>query len=450
MRKKCLLVCLILLLLLCNVSAKDASPYAIKVNRAANTVTVYALDEQGDYTVPVRAMVCSTARQGYTTPLGSYRLAEFRSQWRLMLDGTYGQYATCFQGHYLFHSICYSAPEHDAMVRTAYNALGEPASMGCVRLQTIDAKWIFDNCPAGTPVTVYDDAEDPGPLGKPAPLLDEISEEACNGWDPTDPAPGNPWRQKAESVEVEPSRLTLQAGETARLTAEVEPEHAIVSWRSSDETVAQVDKSGCVTARKAGTATVEAYSSNGVEDSCTVKVKGQLLPYEDLIPGAWYYPQVRAALEKKLFNGVSETSFAPDAPMTRAMVVQVLYNIERTPKVEVPAAFEDVAEDAWYHDAVAWASEEKLVSGVSETAFAPDRPMTRQELAVILWRSAGSPDAEKALEGFLDLKTVADYAKNAVAWAVEQGLLQGSGKRLQPTKTASRIETAVILQRYSD
>lgn len=451
MLKRIFCISLILLLLLPTcVSAAEPSPYAIKVNRAANTVTVYTLDEQGDYTVPVRAMVCSTARQGYTTPLGSYRLAEFRSEWRLMLDGTYGQYATCFKGHYLFHSICYSAPEHDAMVRTAYNNLGEPASMGCVRLQTVDAKWIFDNCPAGTPVTVYDDAEDPGPLGKPEPLLDEISEEDYNGWDPTDPAPGNPWRQKAESVKLEPDKLTLQAGETAKLTATTEPEHAIVYWRSSDDTIAEVDGKGNVTALSAGTAKIEVYGPDDVKDTCTVKVKGELLPYEDLIPGAWYYPQVRAALEKKLFNGVSETAFAPDMPMTRAMVVQVLYNMERAPKVTEPAAFEDVAEEAWYHDAVAWASNEQLVSGISETAFAPDKPMTRQDLAVILHRSAGAPEAKEPLAGFSDLEDVASYAIDAMAWAVEEGLLQGSGDRLQPAKTASRIETAVILQRYTE
>ncbi|MBQ9968158.1 MAG: S-layer homology domain-containing protein [Oscillospiraceae bacterium] len=450
MLKRSAVLLLIILMLLPWTAAAEPSPYAIRVNRAANTVTVYSLDEHGDYTVPVRAMVCSTARQGYTTPLGAYKLAEFRSEWRLMLDGTYGQYATCFKGHYLFHSICYSAPEHDAMIRTAYNNLGDPASMGCVRLQTIDAKWIFDNCPAGTPVTVYDDADDPGPLGKPEPLLDEIPEEAYNGWDPTDPAPGNPWRQKAESVSVKPDKLTLQAGETVKLTAETEPEHAIVSWRSSDKTVAEVDSRGNVTALGAGTAKIEVYGPDDVRDSCTVKVKGELLPYEDLIPGAWYYPQVRAALEKKLFNGVSETTFAPDAPMTRAMVVQVLYNMARTPKFEGTAAFEDVAADAWYHDAVAWASEEQLVSGLSDTAFAPDRPMTRQDLAVILHRSTGAPEAKEPLAGFSDLKSVASYAEEAMAWAVENGLLQGSGEKLQPTKTASRIETAVILQRYTE
>ncbi|MBR5284042.1 MAG: L,D-transpeptidase, partial [Clostridia bacterium] len=107
-------VLLIVALLTVGASAAPLLPYAIEVNRAANTVTVYSPDETGAYTVPVKAMICSTARQGYTTPAGTFRLAEFRSEWRLMLDGTYGQYATCFMGNYLFHSICYSDDSHDA------------------------------------------------------------------------------------------------------------------------------------------------------------------------------------------------------------------------------------------------------------------------------------------------------------------------------------------------
>lgn len=123
------LICFVLLLVLLagtvSAAGADVPPYAIKVNRAMNTVTVYELDENGQHTVPVKAMICSTARAGYVTPLGSFRLTAHRSPWRLMLDGTYGQYATCFKGNYLFHSICYSDDSHDAMVREAYNKLGE-------------------------------------------------------------------------------------------------------------------------------------------------------------------------------------------------------------------------------------------------------------------------------------------------------------------------------------
>ena len=445
-------MCFMVCLLLSGVaSGKEKAPYAIRVNRAANTVTIYELDEAGEYTVPVKAMICSTARAGYTTPLGTYKLAEFRSQWRLMLDGTYGQYATCFKGHYLFHSICYEDDRHDAMKREAYNNLGSPASMGCVRLETADAKWIFDNCPAGTPVTIYDDAEDPGPLGKPHRTVDEITEEMHNGWDPTDPTEGNPWHDiEAESLKVTPEKLTMQAGETLAVSCAIEPANAAFAWESSDETVATVDQKGNVTAVSAGKVKITATATNGISDACTLQVKGELLPYDDLAPGAWYYPEVRKALEGGMMQGVADRSFAPNVPMTRAMVVQVLYNLQKKHNEAEPVAFEDVSEDAWYYDAVAWAVSKGVVNGVSETLFAPDRAMSRQELAAVLWRYAGKPEAKGDLSGFSDANRTAKFAEEALIWMTQKGLMQGAGGKLQPTQTASRIETAVILQRFTE
>ncbi len=176
--------------------AADQSPYYVKVNRLQNCVTIYGLDDKGGYTVPVKAMVCSTGREGHETPLGDFAVMDFKAKWCYMVDGSYGQYATGFRsGGYLFHSICYTAKSNDAMMRDEYNLLGNFASLGCVRLQTVDAKWIFDNCPVGTGVTVYEDDE-PGPLGKPETVIAEITEEMDNGWDPTDPAEGNPWRDQ--------------------------------------------------------------------------------------------------------------------------------------------------------------------------------------------------------------------------------------------------------------
>ena len=372
MVKRCLiLIVLLLALLLGTVSAEGTPqlPYAIRVNCAANTVTIYTQDAQGDYTVPYKAMICSTARDGYLSPLGTYRLKDFRSEWRLMVDGTYGQYATCITGNYLFHSICYSDDAHDSMVRESYNNLGTSASMGCVRLETADAKWIFDNCPAGTPVTLYEDAENPGPLGKPARTIDYITEAAHNGWDPSDPVEGNPWhREEVTALTLEPARLTLTAGETAGLTAVAEPKKAVLIWSSSDETVVKVDSLGRITALGAGTAKVTARGYRGVQATCVVTVEQELLPFDDLIPGAWYYPEIRQALESGLFSGLAPRIFAPDGSMTRAMVVQVLYNLEGKPAAPKATPFADVSEDAWYHDAVAWAAENGIVQGILRSA----------------------------------------------------------------------------------
>ncbi len=452
MRKLRLFSIFLIILLLfstISVSAAPLLPYSIQVNRAWNTVTVYTHDDSGQYTVPVRAMVCSTARPGYVTPLGSFRLSAYRTQWQLMLDGTYGQYATQFQGNYLFHSICYQDDRHDAMVREAYNDLGNPASMGCVRLQTADAKWIFDNCPAGTPVTIYENYDSPGPLGKPAKTVDYISPEAHNGWDPTDPAENNPW-QTAEvtAIELSTPQLVLQAGEASALKAVYQPETAFISWKSSDETVAKVDENGKVIALSSGEAVITAAGFKGLSAQCLVTVEGELLPFDDLQPGVWYYTGVRQAIAQGLLRGLGKKTFAPDLAMTRAMVVQVLYQLSGKPAVKDPADFSDVSADSWYADAVAWAVKQGVVQGVSPQHFSPDTPMTRQDLAVVLWRYAGAPKVQNDLSGFQDEAQTAEYAQPAMIWMTQQEYLKGTKGLLQPIKTVTRAEAATIFLRY--
>lgn len=451
--KRCLISFLLLLTLLAGtVSAAEAQalPYAIRVNRAMNTVTIYTMDDQGQHTVPYKAMVCSTARPGYVTPLGTYCLSSYRTQWQLMLDGTYGQYATSFSGNYLFHSICYSDDSHDAMVRESYNKLGEPASMGCVRLETIDAKWIYDNCPAGTPVTVYEDAASPGPLGKPEPTIDEIPLEWFNGWDPTDPAPENPWHNEPVTfLEITPASASLQAGDALSLQTSVVPENAILHWSSSDERVATVDQRGHVTALSAGTAVIVAQGFSGVSSSFLVEVQGTLLPFDDLTPGSWYYPELRQALERRLFQGTADRRFSPNEPMTRAMAAQVLYQLNGSPSVQQSSSFSDVAETAWYYAAVNWGVSHDIISGISDEHFAPNRPITRQELVTLLWRYADCPDGSADLSGFSDRTQISSYALSAIAWATETQLLQGSGGALMPASTASRLETAILMERFA-
>ncbi len=443
---------LLLTLLAGTVSAAGAQalPYAIRINRAQNTVTIYTMDEQGQYTVPYKAMICSTARPGYVTPLGTYRLSSYRTRWQLMLDGTYGQYATSFSGNYLFHSICYSDDAHDAMVRESYNKLGEAASMGCVRLETIDAKWIYENCPGGTSVTVYEDASSPGPLGKPDPTIDDIPPQWHNGWDPTDPAEGNPWHtEPVTALDIAPVSASLQAGDFLSLQVTVVPEQAILHWSSSDERVATVDQRGRVTALSAGTAVIVAESFSGVSSSCLVEVQNELLPFDDLTPGAWYYPELRQALERKLFQGTTDRRFSPKEPMTRAMAVQVLYQLHDAPSAKQSSSFSDVAETAWYYDAVNWGVSNEILSGISEEQFAPNRPITRQELVTLLWRYADCPDADADLSAFIDQAQISTYAADAMKWAVETQLLQGSDGALSPKGTASRLEAALLLNRFA-
>ena len=163
-------------------------PYYISINRALNNVTIYAIDEFGEYTIPVKAMVCST---GDVTPLGVYQ-TDINYEWRLLFGNVYGQYATRIVGDILFHSVPYFTQDKGDLEYEEYNKLGTKASMGCIRLAVKDAKWIFDNCPLGTTVELYDDFNNVGPLGKPEPIMIDIN-SPNRGWDPTDPDPANPW-----------------------------------------------------------------------------------------------------------------------------------------------------------------------------------------------------------------------------------------------------------------
>lgn len=167
-------------------------PYLIAVNRAASTVTVYTPDEDGRYTVPYMAMVCSG---GENTPMGFYYTPVSYS-WRLLAGPCYGQYATRIWSSYLFHSVPYYTQHQDDLEYDQFNQLGTLASLGCIRLMVVDVKWIYDNCPLGTPVILYDDAEDPGPMGKPGTIYTDPADESLRGWDPTDPDERNPWDDK--------------------------------------------------------------------------------------------------------------------------------------------------------------------------------------------------------------------------------------------------------------
>lgn len=174
-------------------------PYLIKVNRAANCVTVYGIDENGFYSIPVKAMVCSTGKNVGDTPLGNGSITD-KYTFHLMVDGTYGQYAVRFMdGGILFHSVPYYTQNKDDLETDQFNLLGQVASLGCVRLCVRDVLWIHENCPAGTDVVVYDDASDPGPLGKPEMVRIPVNSQYA-GWDPTDPDPANPWAQYSATL----------------------------------------------------------------------------------------------------------------------------------------------------------------------------------------------------------------------------------------------------------
>ena len=199
-------------------------PYYIKVNRAMCCVTVHGIDATGAYTIPVVAFACSVGSAGQETILGENFATSDKYDWRLMVDASYAQYAYRIYDGYLFHSVPYTIMNKNSLETAQYNLLGAPASLGCVRLNVANVKWIYDNCAAGTKVTIYDDATTPGPLGKPETI--KIPLDSLNaGWDPTDPDLTNPWLKNKATIDgakdittTVGQKVDMKAGVTAKDT----------------------------------------------------------------------------------------------------------------------------------------------------------------------------------------------------------------------------------------
>lgn len=171
-------------------NTKNKTPYYIKVNYGAQVVTIYQKDNEGNYTVPVKAMVCST---GIATPKSGVYSIPARWEWLRLQGYVWGHYSTQITGNILFHSVPYLRKGDSASLEYwEYDKLGTYASAGCIRLTVKDAKWIYNNCAKGTKVEFYSDSN-PGPLGKPTAKKISSYPDYLRNWDPTDTNGNNPW-----------------------------------------------------------------------------------------------------------------------------------------------------------------------------------------------------------------------------------------------------------------
>ena len=174
------------------------------------------------------------------------------------------------------------------------------------------------------------------------------------------------------------------------------------------------------------------------------------LPFTDVQESSWFYDAVAYVYGNGLMNGMTDTAFAPGVTMTRGMLVTILYRMAGSPAVSGAAGFGDVPAGAYYADAAAWAAANGIVTGYDADTFAPDAPITREQLAAILYRCAGASGDNAALDGFTDAASVSGYASGAMAWAVDAGLITGMGDgTLAPQGSATRAQTAVILMRFA-
>lgn len=182
----------------------------------------------------------------------------------------------------------------------------------------------------------------------------------------------------------------------------------------------------------------------------------QLHPFSDVVPGSWYEEGVQYVYENGLMVGTSQMEFSPNANTTRGMIVTILYRLEDSPKVENASYFTDVPADEWYTEAVAWAERERIVDGYGNGKFGPQDSITRQQLAVILYRYSAYKGLSVSANGWAysypDIGSVSEWAVPSMQWAVQKGYISGSLVNGQafflPEATASRAQIATILMRY--
>lgn len=171
--------------------------------------------------------------------------------------------------------------------------------------------------------------------------------------------------------------------------------------------------------------------------------------FSDMAERAWYYGPVEYAVSHGMMNGVSKYAFDPNGTATRAMLAAILYRVAGSPQTEITADLKDLRAGAWYTTSVNWAYQKGILSGYGNGSFGPDDPITREQLAVILWIYAGSPETYGTIDGFSDANTASEYAVKALRWAVEQNILSGNGDgTLDPSAPATRAQIAAILQRF--
>ena len=199
---------------------------------------------------------------------------------------------------------------------------------------------------------------------------------------------------------------------------------------------------------------VKTYTIDKLTVSTRIEVEftNGKLPFTDVRESDWFYEDVAFAYENGLFAGTSDTTFSPNASMTRAMLVTVLYRLEGQPAVNGRSGFSDVQYNGYYEDAVTWAADNGIVNGTWASTFSPNANVTREQMAAILYRYAQykkyNTAASSSLNGFTDHASVSGYATASLEWSVAEKLVNGSAGKLMPTGNATRAQVAAILHRF--
>ena len=239
---------------------------------------------------------------------------------------------------------------------------------------------------------------------------------------------------------------TVESGAEIELPQAVREGYDFLGWELKDETYAAGEK---YTVTSSVTFTAQWQESD--EDGGNGDEEWEN-PYADVSANQWFYAAVQYVSENNLMNGVAENAFGPDIHTTRGMLVTILHRIEGEPQAG-EHSFTDVAEDKYYADAVAWAAENDIVNGYSDTVFAPEKAMSREEMAVVLYRYAQykgwDVSAQGDLSRYADSESVSAWSAEAMTWAVGAKVMDGMDGRLAPQGDALRSQTATVLMRVS-
>lgn len=253
---------------------------------------------------------------------------------------------------------------------------------------------------------------------------------------------------------VKADKTKAAAGDTVTLTAAGEGTLTVTD--ANGKTVALTDLGSGKYTFKMPSAKVSVGFKTTADQPCDGGKDCPSAPFTDVDTAKWYHLSVDYVLTHKMMNGVSSRAFAPNANLTRGMLVQILYNLEGKPK-GTAANFSDVQADAWYAEAVGWAASNKVVTGYADGTFRPDAAVTREQAAAILYRYAQSKGIDVSVGentnilSYVDVQQASEYAIPALQWAVGAGVLNGkNGGRLAPTGTATRAEIAAIMQRWCE
>ena len=262
--------------------------------------------------------------------------------------------------------------------------------------------------------------------------------------------------ERAEAERKAAEEAQRKAEEAALAAAKYAAAYELAQLQQNGEGLTGHAKEAYDKALAAAAAAIEAAKTPAEVDAALAAAREALnnavcpsAAFTDVEENVWYHDGIDFMVRNGYMNGVAADTFDVEGSLTRAQLVTILYRIAGEPETSAAIPFADVADGQWYTKAIVWAAENGIVKGVNETTFAPNDPITREQIAVILYRYAHEENTEDGkLTSFPDAKDISGYALEAMNWAVARGLINGSDGKLLPQDTATRAQIAVILARY--